>query len=350
MSIASTMDRAIASSTLTSSTRPTESSNIDSLAETSTPRPTIRSWKVCPPTRNTPITRTPIATMATRSAASAIRASMPVDPSPHSPHRTGVALMAVAVVAGVALMAGPGQRPIARASNGGDVARLVGVVAQLGPQPFDVGIDGPVQHDLLIPAIDGIEQPITADDPTVRLEQHDQQPVAGRREDDGPTSDRGLVSVTIDHQVTQDEWWPHPRTRAVAASFQEPPDAQHQLGRGEGLGQVVIRAGFQAGDAVRGEAAGRQHQDGRPTAGGPRAPDDVQPGHARDHQVEHDQGRRLRGEGRERGVTIGRLGDPVSVTFQVGPDEADDLGIIVHDEDGARIEGGRHAEHGRRPA
>src|SRR3546814_9211898 len=65
-------------------------------------------------------------------------------------------------------------------------------------------------------------------------------------------------------------------------------DAQHQLARLEGLGQVVVGAGLEAGDAVLGLAHGGQQQDrhGAFPAQGFR---ELQAGLAGHHDVEHQQ-------------------------------------------------------------
>ena len=77
MSTASVTDSAMATSRLTTTTRPTESWNIDSLPETSAPSATMRSLNVWPPMSSTPRPSTAMATTATESAAIAMRASMP---------------------------------------------------------------------------------------------------------------------------------------------------------------------------------------------------------------------------------------------------------------------------------
>ena len=53
------------------------------------------------------------------------------------------------------------------------------------------------------------------------------------------------------------------------------------------------------------------------------------------HEVEDDESRPLGGDGGERGAAVGRGRDAEAVALEVHPDEADDLGVVVDDEDGA---------------
>ncbi len=74
--------------------------------------------------------------------------------------------------------------------------------------------------------------------------------------------------------------------RATAAS--ERPQPRQQLGEGEGLGQVVIGAAIEAGNAVAHGVAGGQHQDRRPDPGLAQSPADLEAVDAGQHQVEDD--------------------------------------------------------------
>ena len=144
-------------------------------------------------------------------------------------------------------------------------------------------------------------------------------------------------------------------TAPVAAPAQDRLHAQHELGGGERLGQVVVGAVLEAGDAVDRRAAGRQDEDRRAArllvaADGP---DDGPAVELGEHQVEDDERRRVRLDGVERGRPVGRGHDTEAVALQVRPHEPDDLRVVVDDEDrrgrDGRVGGrGRHREH-RRP-
>ena len=99
--------------------------------------------------------------------------------------------------------AGPGaERPtpgraVADATDGGDIARRLGVVAELVAQAADVDVDRAVEDLGLVLAVDGIEQLVARQDAPIGLEQGLEQPeldpgqLDGRRRRGGPRSDRG---------------------------------------------------------------------------------------------------------------------------------------------------------------
>src|ERR1043166_5687053 len=67
------------------------------------------------------------------------------------------------------------------------------------------------------------------------------------------------------------------------AAAQNRVDARHQLARVERLGQIVVRAHFQADDAIDLVAFGREHYDGNIVAAAAQAPADRQPEIGRAH-------------------------------------------------------------------
>ena len=84
------------------------------------------------------------------------------------------------------------------------------------------------------------------------------------------------------------------------------------------------------------------------TAARARAHEDVEPADLRDHQVEHHEGGRVRGHRVERRPSVRGLRHPVPVALQVRPHQAHDLGIVIDDQDRARIEGGHRVIVGDR--
>ena len=201
-------------------------------------------------------------------------------------------------------------RPVADAADGGDVARTLGVVAELVAQPPDVDVDGPVEDLGLVLAVDRIEQLVAGQDAAVGLDQ--------RWSSRNSTRVRAIGSPS---RVTS--WRSRSTTRSARTSggcagagvgrrgggaAQDRLDAQDELGRRERLGQVVVGAVLEAGDAVERRAAGRDDQDRR---GGrlvvaADGPDDGPPVQLGEHQVEDDERRPVALDGIEGSRAVGR--------------------------------------------
>ena len=110
-------------------------------------------------------------------------------------------------------------------------------------------------------------------------------------------------------------------------------DAHHQLGRGEGLGEVVVGALVNAGDAVVGRAQRGEHEN-RDVAALAKPAEHAEAVELGEHHVEHDE---LRGIGldlRQRGATVARLDHREALALEVGADQRDDLGVVVDDKHG----------------
>ena len=110
-------------------------------------------------------------------------------------------------------------------------------------------------------------------------------------------------------------------------------DPRQQLARAEGLGDIIVGAGFQATDAVGLFAARGQHDDRhvgrRPLA--PQAPADLDPGHAFDHPVEDDEiGRSLLRE-KKRLFSVCRADDVIAFALEM-PRQQIGKRAIVFDE------------------
>ena len=118
--------------------------------------------------------------------------------------------------------------------------------------------------------------------------------------------------------------------RPVAAQLRA--HARHELPRGEGLDDVVIRARVQADDLV-GVAGARGEEDDRDAALLTQSAADLDPVHAGQHHVEHHEVR-LAGTGRgERRLTVAGGRDPMALAHQVEAQQVADLGVVVDDED-----------------
>ena len=74
---------------------------------------------------------------------------------------------------------------------------------------------------------------------------------------------------------------------AADTAPQDRAQAREQLARLEGLRQVVVRAEFEADDAVDGIAAPGQHEHRR-VGGRAQLPAQIEPVHVGQHQIEHD--------------------------------------------------------------
>ena len=130
------------------------------------------------------------------------------------------------------------------------------------------------------------------------------------------------------------------RRRPVAP--QHVLDAQQELAHLERLGEIVVDALLQAGDAVLGLAHGGQHED-RHVVGAAQLAGEVEAGLARHHDVEHDQveverGQALAGLG---GVPGG--GDAKAVARQERLQEFAQARVVVDDQDVRLVGQGVHA-------
>ena len=96
-------------------------------------------------------------------------------------------------------------RPIADAADRGDVARRLGVVAELVAEPADVDVDGAVQDLGLVGAVDRVEQLVAAEDPAVGLEDRLEQPELDVGQGDRPAGAGDLVPVAVERQVAVDD-------------------------------------------------------------------------------------------------------------------------------------------------
>ena len=91
--------------------------------------------------------------------------------------------------------------PVADATHGHDVARLVRVVAELVPQAPDVDVDRPVEHLLLAAAVDRVEELVAGECPPVGCDERDEQPELHGRQRDELLPAPDLVALHVDDQV-----------------------------------------------------------------------------------------------------------------------------------------------------
>ena len=156
--------------------------------------------------------------------------------------------------------------------------------------------------------------------------------------------DPHAVRGTVDADRTGDE-----HVAGVRRSFHAAQDGSHaedELLGAERLGQIVVRAEREPAYAVDLFLARREHHD-RDAARGVVALqflEHVEPGHARKHEVEHDEGGMFAARERERIRTGGGRGDAVPRLREVIDDERDDVRLVVDDEHALA----RHGRCGRR--
>jgi len=96
---------------------------------------------------------------------------------------------------------------------------------------------------------------------------------------------------------------------------QQRPDARTELLCHEGLGDVVVGTGLEAGHDVMGVGAGGDDDDGHRTVAAQR-PAALEPVHARQHEVDQRDVGGLGGEAVERVLPAGRLVDLIALTFE----------------------------------
>ena len=105
-------------------------------------------------------------------------------------------------------------------------------------------------------------------------------------------SDGGDPPVTVDDERPEGTH----RLRPARSAPPQRPHARGQLVDGEGLSQVVVRAGVEPGDAIVDAVARREQKQRHVAARAPRGAAPVQPRSVRKTQVEDHQIKRLRVE------------------------------------------------------
>ena len=206
---------------------------------------------------------------------------------------------------------------------------MPGIVAELAAQPLDVGA-----HDLGIVlgafGPDPAQEGLVGQDPAGALGKNAQQLELGRRQRHRAPGHGDLAPVVVDGEVPEHE---RGRRRAPA---QDRPDPRRELGRGEGLDDVVVGAGLErAGDGLVAPVAGDE-DDGQvgELRNGLHELDPVGPGQ---HQVEqHQPGLLGQEDAPYLAVVAGDQGGEAGVGERVA-DMAQRFRVIVDHEDGHRF-------------
>ena len=216
------------------------------------------------------------------------------------------------------------ERPCSRTPRNVRISvRPAELAAQLGDVHVDRARAARVGH-----APDPVEQLVPRDDDPGILEQVREQVELAAGELDGLARDGDLARLPVEHDVAELQGRGGGRRRIDAA--QHGLDPRRELARRERLGDVVVGADLEPGDAVALLVARRQHQD-RDVRAGANGAAHVEPVLAGQADVEDDHARLHALEASERILARPHPGDAVAALLEVGVDESAD-GFLVLDE------------------
>ncbi len=184
-----------------------------------------------------------------------------------------------------------------------------------------------------------LEQLLARQDAAARLRQGEEQVKFLGAEVEGTLAEADFAAGGVNHQVREADRR-GARFHAPFAAPQNRFDARNQFARVEGLGQVIVRAEFEAEDLVNVLVAGGEHEDGRGIVTLAQALADFEAIQFGEHHVQHDQRGAKHAHCFERGLAI-RCGlDAKALTLQIHLRELQDGGFVVYEED----EVGGHGE------
>ena len=226
-----------------------------------------------------------------------------------------------------------------------DVARIGRVGLDQLAQPRHLHVDRAVEH--VVVAAAGEERQLLARQRLARvLREHLDERELARREVDRRVAVDERARREVERERTErDLALGRRRTRreAFGVPAQHGLDAGDELARIERLRQVVVGAHLETDDAVDVLALGGQHDDGHAVAGGAQAAADREPVLAGQHEVEHDQMRRIALELPVEIARVGQGGDLEALLGQIAGQEIAQAHVVVDDQDLRR---GRFGGHG----
>ena len=152
-----------------------------------------------------------------------------------------------------------------------------------------------------------------------------------RRELDLLVSDDDLAAPGVDPQIAVLEVCAVELAALRIRASQDRLDPRHELARIERLRQVVVGADLEPDDLVDVVVAGGQHED-RDVRALAHAAADVDPVQVREHEVEHDQRRRLGGRLLDRLLARYRNANGEAGPLQIHGDEGSDARLVLDDE------------------
>ena len=196
------------------------------------------------------------------------------------------------------------------------------LAAQVGDEDVDrVGR----RHRVIAP--DLVEQALARDDEALVVHQVLEQLELAVGQLDLALAALHLAGVGVERQVADLQ-----RGRAARRPPpQQRPDPRQQLLALERLDQVVVGAAVEPADPVLGLGSRRQHQD-RHVAVGAQPPADLDPVHARQPEVEHDQVRNEARGGVERLDPVAGSPHLVALVAQRAPQDVGDLLVVLDDQ------------------
>src|SRR5689334_14607026 len=155
-----------------------------------------------------------------------------------------------------------------------------------------------------------------------------------RREADPAVAALDTPPLEVDHQVAvANDPAPGRVAQVAVGAAEQSPDPAHELAQPERLRQVIVGTELQADHLVDLVVARRQDEDGRLRAGRPEPAEDLEPVHAGQPDVEHDEVRRLVGRELETFLAALRDGHLVALLLEGVLDAAGDGELVLDDQD-----------------
>jgi hypothetical protein len=272
-----------------------------------------------------------------------VAGSVAASPSPAHPPPAGSARPIGSIPAGSRIGFGeasaavprfPFGEGVADAADRHDERRNGRVVLDLVAEMADVDVDR------LLVLVEGLvvaqelEELAPGVDPTGARGEVAQDLELGRGQADPPIATLDAAPLEVDDEVAVAD---DPPARGVTEVAVRPPeqglDPTHQLAQPERLRQVVVRAELEPDHLVDLVVARRQHQHRCLRAGCPEPAQDLEPVHARQPDVEHDEVRRLVGREVEPFLAALRDRHLVALLLQGVLDPAGDRELVLDDQD-----------------
>ena len=229
---------------------------------------------------------------------------------------------------------------VADAADGVDELGFAGEF-DFGAEQTHEGVEG-IAFDIAREAPNGIEERVAGDDVARAAEEHFEESVFGAGEGDAARAALGFAGGGVEGEIGAAE----DGGAGDIAAAGDGADAGEEDVEGEGLGEVVVGAGVEAGDDVEVGVAGGEHQDGRAVARLAEAFGDGEAVEAGEHDVEDDD---VEGVGEGEGEAVCAVGGDdcgMAFFFEATLEEAGEARFVFDDED---LHGGAADQfHGRR--
>src|ERR1035438_2005754 len=225
-------------------------------------------------------------------------------------------------------MAASVLKPIPNIPDGLNEPGVVRVPLDLAPQGGDTAVHAAIGHNYFV-APNGGQDAVPRQRPARALhEELQQSELLGSQLDLAPLLEQ-LVGRQIEAEFAE----------LIAGCFRPlaPQKGFHpgeQLPDAEGLGDVIVRAQFQAADNVILLPLGGEHDDGHVQLAGPGSPADLIAIDLRQHQVQQQQVRRFLQQGIQSLLAVPGGADHIALSFKVVLQPAQQCRIVFNDQDG----------------